>query len=444
MLLELTATLDEAHTQIERELRNNSIDTVSDLLSQCQECAVSMGETIEASEGEGVKTVEILEGYCERLYEISQGMDSGNANADRTSKILLKSLNAIRSSIASDIHETLETVFLPYKASMWDSLESVWKKADADPDCDAYVIPIPYFDRNPDGSMGKEHYEGLDYPMYVPVTDYRQYDFEGRHPDRIYIHNPYDDGNFVTSVPPFFYSRNLKSLTDELIYIPYFVLGDPDPDNEESIEGIRHFVTVAAVMNADKVIVQSENMRKAYIKVMTDYAGEQTRGYWEKKISGEGSPKFDKVATTKKEDVEVPEGWEKVIRKSDGSMKKIIFYNTGVQALLDNDEKMLDKIEDVLRIFKENKDDVALLWRPHPLIQATITSMRPHLWERYSAIVDSYRSEGWGIYDDSAELDRAIVLSDAYYGDGSSVVELYKKTGKPIMIQNAEIIEGAG
>ena len=444
MLLELTATLDEAHTQIERELRNNSIDTVSDLLSQCQECAVSMGETIEASEGEGGKTVEILEGYCERLYEISQGMDSGNANADRTSKILLKSLNAIRSSITSDIHETLETVFLPYKASMWDSLESVWKKADADPDCDAYVIPIPYFDRNPDGSMGKEHYEGLDYPMYVPVTDYRQYDFEGRHPDRIYIHNPYDDGNFVTSVPPFFYSRNLKSLTDELIYIPYFVLGDPDPDNEESIEGIRHFVTVAAVMNADKVIVQSENMRKAYIKVMTDYAGEQTRGYWEKKISGEGSPKFDKVATTKKEDVEVPEGWEKVIRKSDGSMKKIIFYNTGVQALLDNDEKMLDKIEDVLRIFKENKDDVALLWRPHPLIQATITSMRPHLWERYSAIVDSYRSEGWGIYDDSAELDRAIVLSDAYYGDGSSVVELYKKTGKPIMIQNAEIIEEAG
>ena len=444
MLLELAATLEEEHEEIDKGLRNKNTDTVLGLLGQCQECAVTMGETIEASEGEGTKTVGILEAYCERLYEISQAINEGSANADKTSKLLLKSLNAIRGSIVGDIHETLETVFLPYKASMWDSLESVWKKADADPDCDAYVIPIPYFDRNPDGSMGKEHYEGLDYPMYVPVTDYRQYDFEGRHPDRIYIHNPYDDGNFVTSVPPFFYSRNLKSLTDELIYIPYFVLGDPDPDNEESIEGIRHFVTVAAVMNADKVIVQSENMRKAYIKVMTDYAGEQTRGYWEKKISGEGSPKFDKVATTKKEDVEVPEGWEKVIRKSDGSMKKIIFYNTGVQALLDNDEKMLDKIEDVLRIFKENKDDVALLWRPHPLIQATITSMRPHLWERYSAIVDSYRSEGWGIYDDSAELDRAIVLSDAYYGDGSSVVELYKKTGKPIMIQNAEIIEGAG
>ena len=65
----------------------------------------------------------------------------------------------------------IEAVFLPYKASMWDSLESVWKAADEDPDCDAYVIPIPYFDRNPDGSFGPMHDERLDYPDNVPVTD---------------------------------------------------------------------------------------------------------------------------------------------------------------------------------------------------------------------------------------------------------------------------------
>ena len=32
---------------------------------------------------------------------------------------------------------------------MWDSLESVWQAADADPDCDAYVVPIPYYDTPP-------------------------------------------------------------------------------------------------------------------------------------------------------------------------------------------------------------------------------------------------------------------------------------------------------
>ena len=100
---------------------------------------------------------------------------------------------------------------------------------------------------------------------------------------------------------------------------------------------------------------------------------------------------------------------------------------------------MIEKIERVLEIFKENKDDVALLWRPHPLMKATLTSMRPELWDRYKKILDDYLAEGWGIYDDSPELDRAIAVSDAYYGDWSSVVQLYKETKKPIMIQNFEI-----
>lgn len=65
--------------------------------------------------------------------------------------------------------------------------------------------------------------------------------------------------------------------------------------------------------------------------------------------------------------------------------------------------------------------------------------MRPQLWSQYKEIVERYREEGWGIYDDSADMDRAVVLSDAYYGDESSVVQVYQTTGKPIMIQNLDI-----
>ena len=85
---------------------------------------------------------------------------------------------------------------------MWDSLESVWLAAKEDPDCDAYVVPIPYFDRMSDGSFGKMHYEGNLFPDYVDITDWRQYDIEKRYPDIIYFHNPYDGCNFVTSVHP--------------------------------------------------------------------------------------------------------------------------------------------------------------------------------------------------------------------------------------------------
>ena len=165
------------------------------------------------------------------------------------------------------------------------------------------------------------------------------------------------------------------------------------------------------------------------------------RHYWEDKILGLGSPKFDKVADTKRESLAIPEEWLRIIQKSDGSWKKIILYNTGIAGLLAHNEKMLQKMKYVFHIFQENQDKAALLWRPHPLIESTLISMRPQLWEAYAAIRSQYQAEGWGIYDDSAELDRAIVLSDAYYGDHSSIVQLYQQTGKPIMMQNVELTE---
>lgn len=52
---------------------------------------------------------------------------------------------------------------------MWDSLESVWKAADEDEFCDAYVVPISYYDENPDGSFREMYYEGNEYPDDVPI-----------------------------------------------------------------------------------------------------------------------------------------------------------------------------------------------------------------------------------------------------------------------------------
>ena len=149
---------------------------------------------------------------------------------------------------------------------------------------------------------------------------------------------------------------------------------------------------------------------------------------------------MDKLLNTKIEDLDIPKEWEEIITKPDGKRKKIILYNTGLSAMLKENTRMLEKIKDVFRIFEENKDEVALLWRPHPLLEATLTSMRTELEEEYQEIKKGFFENRIGIYDDSPDLDRAIVLSDAYYGDESSVVWLYQKTGKPIMIQNAEIL----
>ena len=441
----LLSQMEEAQEQIKKDIGQGSVQPAMELLEDCQTGAVTIGTLIENTEGEGHPSVLLLEEYCELVYQIHQNLEGNpkGVNQNKIYKLLRQKLIKAANSVKNDIPIRKEAVFLPYKASMWDSLESVWKAADADPNCDAYVIPIPYFDKNPDGSFREMHYEGNQYPEYVPITKYEDYDFENRKPDMIYIHNPYDDMNLVTSVHPFFFSDHLKKFTDKLIYIPYFVLGEVRPDEDERIEGMKHFCTVPGVYNADKVIVQSEDMKQVYIKVLLDATNNHSdaaRKYWDNKIMGLGSPKIDKVLNTKRDDLEIPQEWLKVIEKPDKSWKKVFFYNTSVGALLQHNDKMIAKMEYVFRVFKENRDAVALLWRPHPLIKATIESMRPQLWIEYEKLVKKYREEGWGIYDDSSDVDRAIVLSDAYYGDGSSVVQMYQQTGKPIMIQNVDVI----
>lgn len=429
--------LEQAIHKTEQVLEKKNAAAALELLEHSQEAAIETGTLIEAEEGEGTAAVRMLEEYCEQLYLIYEAVRGGeNVNPGSVCKGLRKKLIRIENSIKNDIPTRTEAVFLPYKASMWDSLESVWRAAEEDTNCDAYVVPIPYYDKNPDGSCGKMHYEGGLYPPDVPVTDYQEYDFAGRHPDVIFIHNPYDSCNHVTSVHPFFYSKNLLQYTDKLVYIPYFVLGEIDPEDRQALAGMAHFCTCPGVINADRVIVQSENMRRAYIKVLTEAAGENTRKIWEQKILGLGSPKFDKIVNTGKKDVEIPAEWLRIMQKPNGEYKKVVLYNTSVSALLQHNLKMLEKIKEVLGIFKEEKEEVALLWRPHPLIEATISSMRPELWRAYQEIVGQYRQEMWGIYDDTADLDRALILSDAYYGDGSSVVQLCRRIGMPVMIQN--------
>jgi len=342
-------------------MEKGSVAQSEELLADCQNAAVAIGTLIEETEGEGHFAVTVLEEYCELVYQIYEELSlDRNVNANKVYKSLRQKLIKASNSIKNDIKIRTEAVFLPYKASMWDSLESVWKAADADPDCDAYVIPIPYFDKNPDGSFKEEHYEGNQYPKYVPVTRYDAFDFGKHMPDVIYIHNGYDDWNLVTSVHPDFYSQNLKKYTEELVYIPYFVLGEIDPDNEQAVEGMKHFCFMPGIINADKVIVQSEDMKKIYVREYLKAAkrygltgNHLYRPYLEKKFMGTGSPKFDKVLNTKKEDLEIPDEWLKIIKKPDGSFKKVVFYNTGISALLQYSEDMLIKLESVFGIFKE-------------------------------------------------------------------------------------------
>ena len=374
------------------------------------------------------------------LEEINEDVAQGALRADGVKKVkfLLKKL---RKWLLREMEVKLEIVFLPYKAAMWDSLESIYLAAREDGNCDAYVVPIPYFAKNPDGSFGRMQYEGDQFPAGIPITSWQAYSLAEKRPDVICMHNGYDGWNYVTSIHTAFYAEKIKQYTERLVYIPYFVLGDIKSGDAEVVEKIKHFCFMPGILFADQVIVQSEEIRQIYIDEFQKAAWENglpaqftDRKRLEKKFLGLGSPKFDRVARTKREETEMPPEWLKYIIRTDGTGKKSILYNNSIAALLEHGEAMLEKMKVIFRIFKEAKEEVTLWWRPHPLLEDTIKSMRPALWTEYQKLVQRYREEDWGIYDDTADLDRAIVWTDAYYGDLSSLVWLYRQTGKPVMV----------
>lgn len=436
---EILNALKKIHLEIEEKILNNEMQYVLACLEECQSAAISIGNQLEKL-GEGCKTVHKLEEYCEYVYNIYNDITIEKEwDISKSIGLLNQQCDDIIECFSREIIVKKEIVFLPYKASMWDSLESIWKDMIEKSDYEVKVVPIPYYDKNSDGSLGKYHYEGKDYPTYVPIIDYNSYNFEQNRPDEIYIHNPYDEYNYVTSVHPFFYSYNLKKYTEKLIYVPYYILREPDLNNKNSIKKIEQYINVPAVFNADRVLVQSENMRKCYIQILTEEFGKETQKQWERKIGFQTSPKIIKIQSMNKSNLEIPEEWKRKITTPNGKIKKVLLYNTGVKAFLENSDKMIKKIDNVLSILKK-QEDIVLLWRPHPLLEVTIASMRPDLYKRYKEIVQKYLAENWGIYDESSDVDRAIILSDAYYGDPSSVVQLCRAVNKKVMIQNVNIL----
>ena len=162
-------------------------------------------------------------------------------------------------------------------------------------DADCRLMPIPYFDSRGDGSFSKIHYEGKEFPAKYQITDYQSYDFAKEIPDVIVINSPYDDYNSVWTVDPFFYSKEMKKFTGKLIYIPWFVTDEIDPQAEEdgkAFYNMKYYVTVPGVFHADLTIVQSAAMKEAYLAKIESFYGSEVRKKMEKKISGAGSCLF--------------------------------------------------------------------------------------------------------------------------------------------------------
>lgn len=450
-LTELIGQLKALNRQILIEAKQGGVTALGDALADEQDAMISVGNRIEAAEGEGTEAVRLLERGCEVLWGISQA-EAGDARRrlempggheavgqeepeeHRLSEdgflsghsSLWEQLDQLLARVCEEIEglpEQIVAVFLPYKASMWDCMESVWRAASADPGCIAYVVPVPYFDLK-DGEVVGRRYEGYNLPDYVPVVDYRKLSLEELQPEMVFVHNPFDDCNLVTRLLPEYFSENLKKYTRKLVYIPYYVTGDAVYVTHRYQPSYHNF---------DYIVTQSEKMMDSYDPVIP-----------REKFLPFGSPIADRILYMEEHKPGIPEEWKPMLPNGrDFGGRRTVMLNTSISLLLQQRGRFLDKLEYIFRLIR-GMDDILLIWRPHPLLRATAESLAADLAERLRRLEDMFLKEKLGVLDREPDVGVTVALCDAYLGEtASSMIHMFGIAGKPRFYINL-IIPGEG
>ena len=365
----------------------------------------------------------------ETLGEYKKLINSPECDAD----LIKKTLDVFFQQIQEE-NETYRVLFLPYKYSMWDSFESIFEAAKEDENCEAYVMPIPYYDKDQEGNFTEMHDESESYPDDVGIISWRDNQIDEIDPDIIFIHNPYDGNNLLTSIHPDYYTNKLVRKDRVIIYVPYHVFYK---DNEGSPipVGVSEFY-------ADHVIAQSEWHKRQFEIVLDNYK-KSDEGLNEliasfdngNKFVALGNPKYDKARSLSKSNYPLNDDWKKVLFDSSENRKFTMLLDTTIRIILLKKESILNKVNEIIDFF-EKHDDFALIWRPHPLIEPTLRDMCPELIPTYVKLVDRCKNLNNCIFDDTNDMHTAMAWSDAFMGKNGSMIELYRVTKKPsIMLE---------
>lgn len=415
----------------------DQIGLIADLCTDFQQLAIDLGTYMETVKGEGYDIVTLLEKLCEEIYLLT--LDGMPDRLAEKYKEISNCLNGIKRKT----ERRREILFLPFKDSYWKTMEPLYKQAMCDPDTDVYVIPIPYYYKDYKGQLINMQYRVDEYPEDIELTHYDRYDYALHHPDIIVIQSPYDNYNDEMSVPPFFYSDKLLEITDRLIYIPWFETYDFTRENEREYINMKYYCTMPGVINADMVVLKSEMLRNTYIEKLCDFAGEITRGLWKRKIVVGGSEEASEMmGFGSYEGSEEAEG----LKDSGGidTTRKVLLYYPDFSDILQRGQQAIDKIKEVIDTFVENSEALDYLILKGRLIEGRLKVLNPSLHNEYIKVIETAVNKVPDSFEfvneDETNYDTLVQRCSAFYGDGGHLAHMFRNAGKPVMIQNYDII----
>ena len=415
-----------------------SYEDIITYLSELQNNIVSFGTLTESIKGEDCNTVKLLEQYLEVIYKVAkyvQKFDEGiSYEASAESKYaecdegVKDTFASISEAIDSEIVNRRSVLFLPVKAKHFGSMRMAYEMETATPDTDVYVMPLPYYYKEYDGSFKDEmHIDTEEFiKANIPVTDYSRFDLSLLCPEKIYINSAYDEYNMAVSVDTRFYARIVKKYTEKLIYIPYFKLMEFDRANYPCWYNMQYYCTVPGVVMADKVYVQSENTRKAYIDKLNEWVGdEQYTDIWEQKIDV-----YNESCEEHSED-----------ELRDAGSKKTIVWFVSAGSLAEFGDRYIEKAYRNLDVFALSKDKLKVLLISEPFLDEMIKTYSDELYKKWTGFIDEFNRSGIGEVVSQVEEKsvEALLKANAYYGDPSYICKDFILMKKPVMLQNVEV-----
>lgn len=292
--------------------------------------------------------------------------------------------------------------FLPYKRSMWNSMESVYEECKAS-GAEVHCMPIEYACLKENKEVD---YITTDFFMFGDIAE-RIDSLE--HADYIAIHYQYEDHNKVTNMLPKYFTKALKERYGaKIVFLPYGIgMGE------------KHFAIQPGCRHVDYAFLESEDQAERFI------AGWLTQGIdFNGRCFGYGSAKLDAM---EKLSSEVPEEWAEVF---DGRSVTLVVNSLG--PFLTDPRGHINQYQ--TRIHQEITDGHAVIFRPHPLLRQTIRSMRPDVNTDYRLFDMWMDAQDYLIVDESEYLERALGVSDRLISDMSSIVAMWSETGLPMEI----------
>lgn len=463
------SVLDELMENCTAQMQEQKYEDVLSVLPELQQLVVDFGTLLEEVRGEEnlcvQKVVAKIQEYCDALYALyeqlniwlqepdtleigQQPADASGADATvRASyEAFARSYTKMKAEIQQFCIARRSVLFICTGMREWHAYEHLCDEERQKTDTDVYIacVPTVFKDIYGHAEYGQNEEDANSLQIQNDIRNHMQtlYGVSAGNiqfmpwqkvnpvllaPDTIYIQDPYDGENPCLTIPPMYYAGNLRKYTKNLIYVPSHKVKEFGVEDTTDRYNMKHYVTAPALMYADQIYVQSENMRQRYLECLVEFSGEAYRAIWERKISVS----------------------EFVFQSEAGksTSQKTILYCIGENELANLGKRALAHVESRLQIFADN----------HENLQVQICFYPPRLsdWEvdlqRVKTLTEMLRTyvetnKAWCTLeklqeqeDLAAYRERLAMNGDAYYGSPSPYVHAFTLREKPVMLASTDI-----